>query len=508
MSEFLATRENSDKIFRNEYVKLKSNDTVFIGRIVEGPYFIPEEVSRESAFAQTSILKGNEFKAIPNYFTLGRIEILGEKNNGELQGTNRRPLPKTPVEKLTVEELQSLIGIGGDVVIGEIVGYPNVNVILDSQSKKVLPRNIGIFGTVGSGKTNTAQVLIEEASKADYAVIVFDVEGEYVEMDKPTNEEKLFDKLKKYYPKPKGLSNFKVYCPAGSEKTRNGSIAFDIKFDEVDPYIISEIAGLEDAQEQAFFQMIDRLRNECRKKKKEIKSKAISFLEGGEHVDVGLTLKELLCKFPDIENELRGVQTSTKNALWRKLDWLTKWKIFDVINKPLEIKNLIKPGLVNIIDVSTVPNDAAKNIAIAETLRKIFNYKVTNSDSPKTLIIIEEAHTFISRENRDKMAATMDMLKLIARRGRKRWLCLTFVSQQPSHIPDEIFELCNTRIIHSIKSEYNLNPLRRSSGEVISEIWDMIPTLGPGQAAITSPQFNHTILVNIRPAMTKRKFIE
>lgn len=46
---------------------------------------------------------------------------------------------------------------------------------MNSQIKKVLPRNVGIFGTVGSGKTNSAQVLIEEASRAGYAVIVLDV---------------------------------------------------------------------------------------------------------------------------------------------------------------------------------------------------------------------------------------------------------------------------------------------------------------------------------------------
>jgi DNA helicase HerA-like ATPase len=102
----------------------------------------------------------------------------------------------------------------------------------------------------------------------------------------------------------------------------------------------------------------------------------------------------------------------------------------------------------------------------------------------------------------------MDMLKLITRRGRKRRLALAFVSQQPSHIPDEIFELCNTRVIHSVKSDYNLNPLKRTSGDVLSELWDMVPALGPGQAPVTSPQFTHTVLVDMRPSATRRRLIE
>jgi DNA helicase HerA-like ATPase len=101
----------------------------------------------------------------------------------------------------------------------------------------------------------------------------------------------------------------------------------------------------------------------------------------------------------------------------------------------------------------------------------------------------------------------MDMLKLIARRGRKRWLCLGFVSQQPSHLPNEIFELCNTRIIHSIKSEINLSTLKATVGGVRNEIWEMIPNLGPGEALIICPQFTHPLIVEMRPAKCERKFI-
>ena len=104
--------------------------------------------------------------------------------------------------------------------------------------------------------------------------------------------------------------------------------------------------------------------------------------------------------------------------------------------------------------------------------------------------------------------ATMDMLKVISRRGRKRWLGLVFVSQQPSHLPDEIFELCNTRFIHSIKSDFNLNPLRRTSGGVISELWDMVPGLGPGQALLTGPQLSHAIIVDVRPSRSQRRLTD
>ena len=62
------------------------------------------------------------------------------------------------------------------------------------------------------------------------------------------------------------------------------------------------------------------------------------------------------------------------------------------------------------------------------------------------------------------MHATLQMLRDVARRGRKRWLSLAFVSQQPGHLPPEIFELCNTRIVHTLRSMHNLDVLMSTAG--------------------------------------------
>ena len=82
----------------------------------------------------------------------------------------------------------------------------------------------------------------------------------------------------------------------------------------------------------------------------------------------------------------------------------------------------------------------------------------------------------------------MQMLRNVARRGRKRWLSLMFVSQQPGHLPPEIFELCNTRIVHTLRSTHNLDALMATAGDVGREMWARCPLLGPGEAIVTSPQ--------------------
>jgi hypothetical protein len=506
ISEMLALKERSDSVFRNKYLRLESqNERDFLARTVDGPFFVPEEVSKDSAFAQTAILHGEEFRALPNYYTLARLEILGEMRDGHLYGTTTRPLPKTPVRDLTDGEIQSLIGLEGDMVVGALVGYPGVQVKFSAEAKKVLPRNVGIFGTVGSGKTNSAQVLIEEASRAGYAIVVIDVEGEYVEMDKPTTEKGLAPQLDAFGRKPEGVKDFFVYHPSASEPSIKKSKAFGVPFRGIRPYVISELADLTEPQEGVFLKIVEGLQAESSKKRvaKRPRSAAMSFLEGDEEAE-GFTLQAVVDRIPEAsESAGKGTQW----ALTRKLTALLRTRMFDTSNT-LAAEDLLQSGRVSVIDVSGVTNDAAKNLSIAWLLRLVFESKLANSDAPRVLVVIEEAHTFISRESRDRMTATLDMLKLIARRGRKRWLGLVFISQQPSHLPDEIFELCNTRFIHSIKSEYNLNPLRKTSGDVVAELWDMVPALGPGQALLTSPQFNHTILVDVRPSQSRRRLTE
>src|SRR3989442_15073894 len=117
LSELLATRERADDVFRNKYVRMATDGQRldFLGRIIEGPFFIPEEVNRDSAFAQTAILRGEQFKTLPNYYTLPRVEILGQVLDGQVYGTSTRPHPKSKVVDLDPPRVQNIIGLSGDM---------------------------------------------------------------------------------------------------------------------------------------------------------------------------------------------------------------------------------------------------------------------------------------------------------------------------------------------------------------------------------------------------------
>ncbi|MEM2144248.1 MAG: ATP-binding protein [Candidatus Jordarchaeaceae archaeon] len=507
ISELLTLSEKANAIFRNKYVKVEESNpeestvnNTFIGRIIEGPFFLPEEVGRDSAIAQAPILRGDTLPIIPKYYALSRVELLGEFEEKMLVPTRTRPRPKSKVSELDVDIIKKITGSKGNLLIGKLDGYDNVDILLDENDKKILPRNIGIFGTVGSGKSNTAQVLIEESIKQDYAVVLFDVEGEYTNMDKPTKE--LHALLEKYGLQPNGIKKFKVWYPAPGESSRSDAKAFTVKFETFDVYVLFELVQATEAQERSFSAVVDALEEE----KIKLRNLKRGPLAKEKRIEP-LTLKRAIDKIFELIDQNK-INKPSGYALAGKLAYIHRFGIFDVQGLPeLSAENLVVPGQVTVIDVSAC-SDPVKNIAIVDVLKKIFDKKVADPKSPKTLIVIEEAHTFISRETREKMEATMDMLKIIARRGRKRWLCLCFISQQPAHIPNEIFELCNSRIVHAIKSQPNITALKNTTGGVVSEVWDIVPTLGQGQALVITPQFTHPLIVNIRPAMSERLFVE
>src|SRR5262249_52267876 len=137
---------------------------------------------------------------------------------------------------------------------------------LQSRNKGVLPRNLGIFGTVGSGKSNTAQVVIEEAARGGWAVIVLDVESEYTEMDQPSDEARLAGRLAPCGRPPQGLADFHVFYPASCVSDRAGSEPFSLRLADFDTSVIGEILQVSRPERNALLDCVEHLQSKARTK--------------------------------------------------------------------------------------------------------------------------------------------------------------------------------------------------------------------------------------------------
>ena len=119
---------------------------------------------------------------------------------------------------------------------------------------RLINRQLGIFGSTGSGKSNTVITLAETLLSRDWCVIIFDHAGEYYRMTEPSHEVGLFtDHWKKLGVTPKGVENqkFRRFLPVVDERTDKEAIRFSVMSKQM-PYSLLKamMAPLSDAQER------------------------------------------------------------------------------------------------------------------------------------------------------------------------------------------------------------------------------------------------------------------
>lgn len=488
-------------IVRNQYVRIKDEDgprVGFLARIVNGPFFFRADDEEGEATEDSVTL---------NHHVRADLEIQGELVGGRLQDTNSRPAPGMAVLALSNEEVSDFYGFKGDMLLGHVSGQSDLWIQLQSTSKGVLPRNVGIFGTVGSGKSNTSQVVIEEAARNGWAVVVVDVEGEYTDMDQPADEPPMVERLSRYGRQPAGMRDLTVYYPSSCKSDKASAEPFTLRLGDFDTSVIGEILQVTMPERNALLDCVETLAQKARTKVNTSDADAYqTLLDASPQAKLLFTLRSL--RERAAERGSRSTEFLDYSGLSAKVSWLVHSEAFDQPNmKSLDAIRMLKPGRVSIIDVS-IANDIVKNMVTADLLRKAFALKMSDPNAPPTLLVIEEAHSFISRERAQTMQATLHMLRNVTRRGRKRWLAMAFVSQQPGHLPPEIFELCNTRIVHTLRSLHNLEALMATTGDVSRELWSRCPLLGQGQAVLSSPQLNRSVILSVRPAASRRRFVQ
>ncbi|MFZ2536273.1 ATP-binding protein, partial [Methanothrix sp.] len=124
-------------------------------------------------------------------------------------------------------------------------------------------------------------------------------------------------------------------------------------------------------------------------------------------------------------------------------------------------KNENDRGCITIIDLSLVPSEVI-HIVVAVIARIVFEAlqryrKITHLALP-TVLVMEEAHTFISRykeeaENQDVASVCCQVFERIAREGRKYGLGLVLSSQRPSELSQTVLSQCNSFLLHRISND-------------------------------------------------------
>lgn len=519
----------------------------YVGAVSAGPFYDPDGISAEST--AMVIAQVNGAFGMPGHHGRLQVQLLGEEVKSRIGPANRRPMPNSPVFLVDDNEMAQILGLEGDFAIGRVMGHESVEVLVPVHKKSVLYRHTGVLGTTGGGKSTTITNYASGLAAEGAAVVLLDTEGEYTTMHEVTGDADMLALAQGLGLPAAGVPNTHVLNLVGREPSNPdhpSQSEFTLDFTTLSPWTVVEILGMNDAQQGRFFAAYDIARR--------LLGDLKIFPATGEEGSAALEWDELDAGYPRLtldflidvvaacgayagstENEfwistpLKSAQAQNQLAAliqrvgpekhvasWRKVSgmlWrLHRLKIFDRGGAlKLDVASMLKSGRITIIDLSDLDSPVLRNLAIAQVLRqlqteqeKAYEVAAGQGETPTPLnLIIEEAHEFLSSGRIRQMPTLYEQVSRIAKRGRKRWFGLTFVTQLPQNLPDEVMALINNWILHKIQDESVVGRLRRTIPAIDQSMWRALASLQPGQAVVSLTHMRRPIMTQIHPSTAK-----
>ena len=148
-------------------------------------------------------------------------------------------------------------------------------------------------------------------------------------------------------------------------------------------------------------------------------------------------------------------------------------------------------GCVTVIDLSLVPAEIVHiitSVIARMTFEALQRYRKINGKSLPTVLVMEEAHTFVKRykedsENQNASSICCQIFEKIAREGRKFGLGLVLSSQRPSELSPTVLSQCNSFLLHRISNDRDQERLHCLVPDNLRGLLRELPSL-PSQQAI------------------------
>lgn len=164
-----------------------------------------------------------------------------------------------------------------------------------------------------------------------------------------------------------------------------------------------------------------------------------------------------------------------------------------------------KKTSITIIDLSLVPSEIV-HVTTAVISRIVFEalqrYRKINGKSLPSVLVMEEAHSFITRYNDNNegnaSSTCTKVFEKIAREGRKFGLGLVLSSQRPSELSPTVLSQCNSFIMHRISNDRDQELVGRLLPDNFKGLLKELPSLPSQRAILLGWAFELPILVKIR----------
>lgn len=169
--------------------------------------------------------------------------------------------------------------------------------------------------------------------------------------------------------------------------------------------------------------------------------------------------------------------------------------------------NQASNGSVTVIDLSLVPADIIHiltSVIARITLESLQRYrKFNNGKTLPTVLVMEEAHTFVKRYRDDSdyygsAEICCKVFEKIAREGRKFGLGMVLSSQRPSELSPTVLSQCNSFLLHRISNERDQELVHKLVPDNLRGLLRDLPGLPSGHAFLLGWASELPILVEMK----------
>ena len=451
-----------------------------------------------------------------------RVELAGESLGQSFErGLSQLPSINDSVHIVTESDLRRIYGTDGvdQIAIGTLSSSESITVKLSLDA--LVTRHCAVLGSTGSGKSTTVASLLRSIVRPDDVggapaarILVLDLHGEY------THALADFAKVFSATPQPGEQPLFVPYWALQSKDlldfvagslSENHEIAFTDKIQEMKAAVLTKanFPGL-DPQSLTVDSPIPFSLKQCWYDLVDFETKTLTGPQRDQPaleqhgdpekmVPPRYTTAALGAAGPFLNQQAKGIRRQLNLLRSRLLDHR-----FDFILHPgpwepaldgtvqQDLDQLLKDWLghdkpVTILDLSGVPSSVLTTL-IGSILR--ITYEALFWSREKTeggvhrplMVVMEEAHRYLSGAKEDSAAA--EIVKRIAKEGRKYGIGAMVVSQRPAEVDETILSQCGTIIALRLSNPEDRSRVKGALPDNLGGLMDLLPVLRTGEAII------------------------
>ncbi len=421
----------------------------------------------------------NEFEEDLSKYSISYVRIVADMTLSRPLSPRIPPPPNAPVYLASSEVLTKLFSSSGEgtIRIGHLLGRPDVPIHINVNA---LTKHLFITGTTGSGKSNTVAVLIDRIASLGGMVIVFDVHGEYVDMD----TENPYVKIKKVdlHINPLKIPPSilaKMIIPEASATIQRRLVLKSIRIAQ---QIFSEIIAKHGITAEA----LKKLGEEYRKPFTSARAiETIDEIVKDDTRDTHSKFVELFKEYivSTINSTAKGkaVSDKSKEAAIMKVEEFFEYTSIS-FNQPSPI-DILEPRTIVVLNASALDDeqrDYMLKVVLDEVLWNAKKNVFTGTLKP-VVVVIEEAHLFLSL-NRESISKRS--IERLAREGRKFGVSLVIVSQRPRNIDTNTVSQIQNFVFMKLVQESDQQAVMNASDMLTDDLARSLSSMDTGEAIL------------------------